>query len=72
MRAIGVASGVLMGLVVVYVIGQQTTGWALPYIFPASMAIQMVVAAMLSAVLAGLYPARRAARIDVVEALSYE
>jgi ABC-type lipoprotein release transport system permease subunit len=32
----------------------------------------MVSAASVCAVLAGLYPANRAAKIDVVEALAYE
>jgi putative ABC transport system permease protein len=68
----GIAAGGLMGFVVVFIMGEQATGWSLPYIFPIAMSVQMLIASMAAAVLAGLYPARRAAHIDVVDALSYE
>ncbi|HEY8209201.1 MAG TPA: FtsX-like permease family protein [Myxococcaceae bacterium] len=69
---VGVLAGILSGLVIVRVIGVQSTGWSFPYLFPYATAIQMVSAASVCAVLAGLYPADRAAGLDVVEALAYE
>jgi putative ABC transport system permease protein len=69
---VGTASGALSGLFLVHVIGVEATGWSLPYLFPWGLAVQMLLAASTCAVLAGLYPADRAARLDVVEALTYE
>ena len=47
-------------------------GWNFPFSYPWVTALQMVIVATLAAIVAGLYPARRAARLDVVEALAYE
>jgi putative ABC transport system permease protein len=69
---LGIVTGWVVGIVVTQVVGTQSTGWSFPYRFPAMLALQMTVAASLCAVLAGLLPARRAARLDVVEALAYE
>jgi putative ABC transport system permease protein len=69
---LGVLVGIVLGLVITNVVGVQSTGWDFPYIFPWRLAIALVSVASLFALLAGLYPARRAAGLDVVEALSYE
>ena len=69
---IGVAGGLVTGVIVTHVVGIETTGWAFPYLFPWRLSLQMVTAATLCAFVAGLYPARRAAGLDVVEALAYE
>ena len=61
-----------MGVIVTHAIGGETTGWSFPFLFPWALAAQMVSAATLCAILAGIYPARRAAGLDVVEALAYE
>jgi len=70
--ALGVVSGTVMGYVVTKVIGVEATGWSFPFVFPTQIALQMVSAATVCAVAAGLYPARRAAGLNVVEALAYE
>jgi putative ABC transport system permease protein len=70
--ALGVLSGTVMGYVVTKVIGVEATGWSFPFVFPTQIALQMVTAATVCAVAAGLYPARRAAGLNVVEALAYE
>ncbi|HVE84794.1 MAG TPA: FtsX-like permease family protein [Myxococcales bacterium] len=69
---VGIAAGFVTGVILVQVIGVQSTGWSFPYLFPLATAVQMISAATACAVLAGLYPADRAARLDVVEALAYE
>jgi putative ABC transport system permease protein len=70
--AIGVGVGIVLGLVISKVVGVQSTGWDFPYLFPWKLALSLVGVASICALVAGLYPARRAARLDVVEALSYE
>jgi putative ABC transport system permease protein len=70
--ALGCLAGYLLGFIVTKVVGVQSTGWDFAYIFPMRLAVQMLVAATICAVIAGLYPARRASRLDVVEALAYE
>ncbi len=70
--ALGVMLGGLIGFIVTKVVGVQSTGWNFPFQYPWVTGLQMLVAATVCAVLAGLYPARRAASIDVVEALAYE
>ncbi len=68
----GVGVGAVVGLVLTKVVGVQATGWNFPFLFPWSTAAQMVVVSIVASSLAGMYPARRAARLDVVEALAYE
>lgn len=69
---LGVTVGGVVGAIVTRVVGVQATGWNFPFLYPWQTAVQMLVVATLCAVVAGLYPARRAAKLDVVEALSYE
>ncbi len=69
---IGLFTGGVVGYIVTNVVGVQGTGWNFPYSYPWLTAVQMMALATVCAMLAGLYPARRAARLDVVEALAYE
>jgi putative ABC transport system permease protein len=68
----GVGVGAVVGYVLTKIVGVQATGWNFPYLFPLATAAQMLAIAIVASTLAGLYPARRAARLDVVEALAYE
>jgi putative ABC transport system permease protein len=69
---IGVLAGAVMGFIVTITVGEQSTGWSFAYVFPTGVALQMSAAATVCAAVAGVYPARRAATLDVVEALAYE
>jgi putative ABC transport system permease protein len=69
---IGIATGTALAEVLLYCIVKQGSGWDIPLVFPLATALQMGLASIAAAMLAGLYPARRAAALDVVEALAYE
>ena len=69
---IGALAGLWMGILITDVVGGQATGWHFPYIFPTRLAWGMGSVSSLCAMMAGLYPARRAAALNVVEALAYE
>ncbi len=68
----GVGIGAIVGYVLTKVVGVQATGWNFSFIFPWATAAQMLAIAVVASTLAGLYPARRASRLDVVEALAYD
>jgi len=58
---------VALGIAVVFAIGQGL-GLSLPW----TQLLVYLVAAAIGGVLASLLPARRAARLDVLEAIAYE
>lgn len=68
----GVLTGVPQGYIFMHVIGTSANGWNLPYGFPAETALRISLVVVTAAALAGYLPGRRAAAMDVKEALSYE
>jgi putative ABC transport system permease protein len=68
----GMLLGVPLGLVFVHAIGMSSTGWRVEYGFPVLAALRVMSAVVLTAMLAGLLPGRRAASMDVTDALAYE
>jgi putative ABC transport system permease protein len=68
----GVLTGVPQGFIFMRVIGMSANGWHLPYSFPFETAIRVTSFVVVAAALAGYFPGRRAAGMDVKEALSYE
>jgi putative ABC transport system permease protein len=64
---IGIVVGVLLGIAVVFAIGQGL-GLSLPW----SQLLIYLLAAAAGGVLASILPARRGARLDVLEAIAYE
>jgi putative ABC transport system permease protein len=69
---IGLIVGVPLGLVLLKVIGHANSGWSLPYMFPVNTALRISLLITGAAVIAGFLPGRRAAKLDVKEALSFE
>jgi len=69
---LGILTGSVLGYILTRVVGVQVTGWNIAFHFPWQVSLQMLLAATACAVLAGLYPARRAAKLEVVEALAWE
>ena len=59
---VGIAAGVLLSLLLVYVINVQSFGWTIQYHFPWFFVLQVSAGVLTASLLAGLYPALRAAR----------
>ncbi|HEY6877581.1 MAG TPA: ABC transporter permease, partial [Polyangiales bacterium] len=68
----GIIAGVPQGYVFTRVIGMSSNGWHLPYTFPMETALRVSSIVIAAAALSGFLPGRRAADMDVKEALSYE
>ena len=70
--AMGVVGGVLLSVLLVEVINKQSFGWTIQLTLPATTLVEAVLLAFATAVVAGLLPARWAARQPVVDGLRYE
>jgi putative ABC transport system permease protein len=66
----GVAAGVVIGAAWIPGFAQVMPG--LTFHFPGTTALVVAIAAIVLGTLAAILPARRAARLKVIEALSYE
>lgn len=61
-QALGIATGLMLSLVLIYVINVQSFGWTIQFHFPFDFLIQSTLLILLATAVAGLYPARRAVR----------
>ena len=70
----GAIAGVGLGAIIGYawVIGLRGLMPGIAFHFPMTTAIAVAVAAVVLGVLASILPARRAARLNVIDALNYE
>ena len=68
----GVATGILLALLLIYVINRQAFGWLIELHMPWDFLAEALVLVVVTALLAGLYPARLAARIRTAEAVRAE
>jgi putative ABC transport system permease protein len=68
----GVAVGMVLALLLIFVIDRQSFGWLIELHVPYDFLIEAVVMVVVVALLAGLYPASVAARIRTAEALRTE
>jgi putative ABC transport system permease protein len=69
---LGLLCGALQGAVVVHGIVGPGVEWDLDFVFPVATASRVGLLVVVTAAIAGLVPARRAAAIDVQRALSWE
>ena len=65
---LGMAVGVFLALLVTHALSSEGIVFAVPW----TSLVIFVVATILVGVLASIFPARRAARLNVLEALQYE
>jgi len=69
---IGAGLGIGAGLALAYGVTAAFADEGLSFAVPAGSLIVLVVVAMIAGVLAAILPARRASRLDPLEALAYE
>ncbi len=69
---LGVAGGLVLAWILIYVINKQSFGWTIRMTVPVGILLQALVLAIVTAWIAGYFPARWAARQPVVEGLRDE
>ena len=69
---LGLISGTIMSYHHVVYNTKVLTGWTFQYAYPVGMAVLCVVLSVALCLIAGFVPARRAARLNIVEAIEYE
>jgi putative ABC transport system permease protein len=65
-QAIGIITGLMLSLVLIYVINVQSFGWTIQFHFPVGFLIQSTLLILAVTAVAGLYPASRAAKVEAV------
>jgi putative ABC transport system permease protein len=68
----GVAVGVILALLLIFVINRQAFGWLIELHMPYDFLAETIVLVIVAALLAGIYPAGVAARIRTAEAVRSE
>jgi putative ABC transport system permease protein len=69
---LGLFCGFLLSLLLIYVINKQSFGWTIQFSIPFLSLIQFWAMVMVVSIMAGLIPARRAAKTNPVESLRME
>jgi putative ABC transport system permease protein len=62
-QGIGLAVGLALSLVLIYVINVQSFGWTIQFHLPLAFLVQASIAVVVATSVAGIYPARRAAQL---------
>jgi putative ABC transport system permease protein len=68
----GLALGFALSLVLIYVINKQSFGWTIRFHWPIAVLLAAISVVYLATVLAGLYPAHVAVRLNPLEAVHEE
>jgi len=69
---LGLLCGILLSLLLIYVINRQSFGWTIQFSIPLWSLVEAGLLVMVTSLVAGLIPARRAARMNTVETLRME
>jgi putative ABC transport system permease protein len=69
---LGLALGYVLSLVLVYVINKQSFGWTIQFHWPVAVLVGSLSVVYVATVLAGLFPARLAVRLDPMEVVHEE
>ena len=71
-NVLGLALGYVLSLVLVYVINKQSFGWTIQFHWPVAVLLGSLSIVYVATVLAGLFPARLAVRLDPMEVVHEE
>jgi putative ABC transport system permease protein len=71
-NVLGLALGYVLSLVLVYVINKQSFGWTIQFHWPVAVLLGSLGVVYVATVLAGLFPARLAVRLDPMEVVHEE
>ncbi len=71
-NAIGLALGTVLSLILIFVINKQSFGWTIQFHWPAALLLLALTGIYIATVLAGLYPARTAIRMNPIEVIHEE
>ena len=69
---IGGVLGIVVGVAFAYVVTTRFGGMGIKFAVPGGQLALFLIVSMVVGVLAAILPARRAARIDILEAIHYE
>ena len=69
---LGLLCGFLLSLLLIYVINKQSFGWTIQFSIPLWSLVESWLVVMVTSIGAGFIPARRAAKMNVVESLRME
>lgn len=71
-NVLGVVAGLGLSLILIHVINKQSFGWSIQFAFPGRLILQYAALTVVVSLLAGLFPAWRASRLPIAEAVRYE
>jgi putative ABC transport system permease protein len=71
-NGIGLALGTLLSLILIFVINKQSFGWTIQFHWPVAALLAALTGVYMATVLAGLYPARMAVRMNPIEMIHDE
>ena len=66
---VGLILGTFLSLVLIYVVNKQSFGWTIQFHWPVALLLGALTGIYIATVIAGLYPARTAMRLQPVEVL---
>jgi putative ABC transport system permease protein len=69
---IGLFLGTLLSLILIFVVNKQSFGWTLQFHWPVAMLLAALTGVYLATLLAGLYPAQTAIRMNPIEVIHEE
>lgn len=71
-QGLGIAVGLVLSLLLIYVINVQSFGWTIQFHMPAAFLAQSTVLILVATALSGIYPARRACQLNAPEQTAEE